>query len=155
MPKDRILPHIILGIVATCNRRVTGKEITDFVQRDLGEFWQVAHSQVYPELKRMTQDGWITCHAVPGNEKEKQYELTAKGREILEQWLAIPNESTPHQKDIFSLKMYFIEDRSDPRVSELLTYQIQVIKSICVILKNVKRNFFRKLMVNMFLMGNI
>lgn len=57
MAKDRILPHIILGIVATCNRRVTGKEITDFVQRDLGEFWQVAHSQVYPELKRMTQDG--------------------------------------------------------------------------------------------------
>lgn len=128
MAKDRILPHIILGIVATCNRRVTGKEITDFVQRDLGEFWQVAHSQVYPELKRMTQDGWITCHAVPGNEKEKQYELTAKGREVLEQWLAIPNESTPHQKDIFSLKMYFIEDRSDPRVSELLTYQIQVIE---------------------------
>lgn len=57
MPKDRILPHIILGIVATCNRRVTGTEITDFVQRNLGEFWQVAHSQVYPELKRMTQDG--------------------------------------------------------------------------------------------------
>ncbi len=46
MAKDRILPHIILGIVATCNRRFTGKEITDFVQRDLGEFWQVAHSQV-------------------------------------------------------------------------------------------------------------
>ena len=46
----------------------------------------------------------------------------------MEQWLAIPNESTPHQKDIFSLKMYFIEDRSDPRVSELLTYQIQVIE---------------------------
>ena len=61
-------------------------------------------------------------------QKEKQYELTAKGREILEQWLAVPNESTPHQKDIFSLKMYFIEDRSDPRVSELLTYQIQVIE---------------------------
>ena len=107
MPKDRILPHIILGIVATCNRRVNGKEITDFVQRDLGEFWQVAHSQVYPELKRMTQDGWITCHAVPGNEKEKQYELTAKGREVLEQWLAVPNESTPHQKDIFSLNYDF------------------------------------------------
>lgn len=68
----------------TSDQRITGKQITDFVQRDLGEFWQVAHSQVYPELKRMTDEGWITCHTVPGNEKEKQYEMTDKGREVLE-----------------------------------------------------------------------
>ncbi|HEM6271994.1 TPA: PadR family transcriptional regulator [Streptococcus suis] len=142
MPKDRILPHIILGILETSDQRITGKRITDFVQRDLGEFWQVAHSQVYPELKRMTDEGWITCHAVPGNEKEKQYEMTDKGREVLEQWLSVPNETTPQQKDVFSLKMFFIEDRDDPRVPELLTYQIEVIEKHLKHLESRKMELF-------------
>ena len=51
--------------------------------------------------------------------------------------------------------MYFIEDRSDPRVSELLTYQIQVIEKHLRHLEKRKEELFRELMVNMFLMGNI
>lgn len=128
MPKERILPHIILGILGMSDERVTGKQITDYVQRDLGEFWQVAHSQVYPELKRMVADEWITCHAVPGNDKERQYEMTAEGRKVLDQWLSIPNDITPLQKDIFSLKMFFIKDKNDPKVRELLTSQIALVE---------------------------
>ncbi|WP_321537941.1 PadR family transcriptional regulator, partial [Streptococcus suis] len=110
----------MLGIMGASGQMVTGKQITDYVQRDLGEFWQVAHSQVYPELKRMTKEELITCHAVPGNEKEKQYAMTATGRQILDEWLSIPNEETPQQRDLFSIKMFFIREKDDPRIPGLL-----------------------------------
>lgn len=124
MPRQRILPHIIMGVIAACDTRVTGKQITDYVYREIGEFWQVAHSQVYPELKRMVQEGTLECYAVPDNDKEKHYALTAKGHQTLEEWLAVPNDETPQQKDIFSLKMFFIRTMDDARIVDLLEGQI-------------------------------
>ncbi|HEL2738361.1 TPA: PadR family transcriptional regulator [Streptococcus suis] len=142
MPKQRILPHIILGIMGASGQMVTGKQITDYVQRDLGEFWQVAHSQVYPELKRMTKEELITCHAVPGNEKEKQYAMTDTGRQILDDWLSIPNEETPQQKDLFSIKMFFIRDKKDPRIPGLLECQIDLVSKHLKHLENRKKELF-------------
>lgn len=142
MPKQRILPHIILGIMGSSGQMVTGKQITDFVQRDLGEFWQVAHSQVYPELKRMTKEGLITCHAVPGNEKERQYAMTEAGSHALEDWLAIPNRDTPQQKDLFSIKLFFIREKDDERVPDLLQSQIELVSKHLKHLNNRKVDLF-------------
>lgn len=128
MSRQRILPHIILGVIAACDSRVTGKQITDYVYREIGEFWQVAHSQVYPELKRMVREGTLEYHAVPDNDKEKHYSLTTKGRQTLEEWLAVPTEETPQQKDIFSLKMFFIRNMDDERIVGLLEGQITLLE---------------------------
>lgn len=106
MPRERILPHIILGIMSSNGGEMLGKDIITFFNREIGEFWQVAHSQVYPELKRMTTEGYLTCHGLPDNDKEKMYRLTAHGQEKLDEWLVIPNQETPKQRDIFSLKMF-------------------------------------------------
>ncbi|HFR3701900.1 PadR family transcriptional regulator [Streptococcus suis] len=142
MPKQRVLPNIILGIMASSGSMVTGKQITEFVQRDLGEFWQVAHSQVYPELKRMTSDQWITCHPVPGNDKEKQYAMTEEGMKILDEWLSVPNEDTPQQKDIFSLKLFFIRNRNDKRIPVLLEGQIELVDKHLRHLEDRKNHLF-------------
>ncbi len=32
--------------------------------------------------------------------------MTATGRQILDEWLSIPNEETPQQRDLFSIKMF-------------------------------------------------
>ena len=49
MPKKRVLPYIILGILKQ-NPGFTGKEITYQFKNEIGEFWKASHSQVYPEL---------------------------------------------------------------------------------------------------------
>ncbi|CYV27793.1 PadR family transcriptional regulator [Streptococcus suis] len=63
MPKQRILPHIILGIMGASGQMVTGKQITDYVQRDLGEFWQVAHSPSLSRIKTYDQGriDYLSC----------------------------------------------------------------------------------------------
>ena len=58
MPKKRILPYIILGILDQ-NPGSTGKFITNQFKNEIGEFWKASHSQIYPELKKMVEDDWI------------------------------------------------------------------------------------------------
>lgn len=142
MPKQRILPHIILGVIDANECRVSGKQITDFVCREIGEFWQVAHSQVYPELKRMVQEGLVEVHAVPDNDKEKHYTMTDLGRAKLEEWLDQPNEETPQQKDIFSLKMFFIRTMDDERIAGHLEGQIDLLEKHLKHLVNRKESLF-------------
>ena len=65
MPKKRILPFINLGII---NNRAS-------------------HSQIYPELKRMVNDGWIAASTSQENAKERYYQITSEGQEVLNHWL--------------------------------------------------------------------
>ncbi|WP_443031011.1 PadR family transcriptional regulator [Streptococcus sp. X13SY08] len=133
-----MLPHIILGVMSTGDEFVLGKHIVEYFQAEVGEFWQAAHSQIYPELKRMTKDGWITVHPVPGNIKEKQYSLTDLGREKLSEWMEEPNRDTPQHRDIFSLKMFFIKKMDDERIPGMIEEQIEVLN------KHLKRLEIRK-----------
>ena len=142
MSKQRILPHIILGVISANESRVSGKQITDYVYREIGEFWQVAHSQVYPELKRMVQEGLLEVHAVPDNDKEKHYSMTEQGQSLLDEWLTVPNEEIPQQKDIFSLRMFFISKMDDERIVGHLEGQIVLLEKHLQHLLNRKETLF-------------
>ena len=97
MPKRRILPFIILGIVS--NRpRITGREITAEFSTEIGDFWKASHSQIYPELRRMVADQWLTTTTSPQNAKEKYYQITTTGQVVLDEWLGHAVDELPiHQ----------------------------------------------------------
>ena len=69
MPKKRTLPYIILGLLAQ-NKEMNGRQITNQFQNEIGEFWKAAHSQIYPELKKMTAEGLIVKSTKADNDKE-------------------------------------------------------------------------------------
>ena len=127
MPAKRILPYVILGIISE-HSQLTGKDITKEFTTDIGEFWKSSHSQIYPELRRMTADQWLKIIPDPDNDKEIHYQLTKAGRQTLNEWLETPNESLPVSKDLFSLKMFFIQDKDDPRMTALIDTQMQLVK---------------------------
>ncbi|MGT2666737.1 PadR family transcriptional regulator [Streptococcus rifensis] len=126
MSQQRILPYIILGMLAN-EDNLTGRQITELFKTEIGNFWKAAHSQVYPELKRMVKEQWVTVHNRPANAKERYYKITSLGQERLDQWISEPND-TPQQKDLFSLKMFFIKDSRDPRIPLLIEAQIDILK---------------------------
>lgn len=123
MPKKRILPYIILGILDQ-NPGLTGKFITNQFKNEIGEFWKASHSQIYPELKKMVEDDWIKQTSDSNNEKEKYYHLTNLGKEKLNSWIDIPINALPVVEDLFSLKLFFIQDPNDPRISTLVNKQL-------------------------------
>lgn len=125
MPQQRTLPYIILGMLAN-EPGLTGRQMADQFETEIGQFWKAGHSQVYPELKRMVDERWISLDLSPTNAKERYYTITDLGQTILNQWILEPN-STPQQKDLFSLKMFFIKDRQDPRIPQLIQEQIHLL----------------------------
>lgn len=128
MPKKRVLPYIILGILNQ-NPDSTGKELTNQFNSEIGEFWKASHSQIYPELKKMLADEWIIGKQTENNEKEIHYSLTAKGSTQLNNWIMQPLKELAVSHDLFSLKLFFINDQSDPRIKELIAEEKALIQN--------------------------
>ncbi|NRN89381.1 hypothetical protein IMAU30044_01008 [Lactobacillus helveticus] len=128
MPKKRILPYIIMGILKQ-NPNSTGKELTNQFNEEIGEFWKASHSQIYPELKKMLADDWITETQKENNEKEINYSLTKKGALQLENWIKQPITELAVSHDLFSLKLFFINDQNDPLIAELINEEKALIKT--------------------------
>ncbi|MBR8658696.1 PadR family transcriptional regulator [Brevibacillus sp. NL20B1] len=73
----------------------------------LQPFWQAKHSQIYPLLAKMEQEGYVEftrVHQIDRPDK-KVYSITEKGREALREWLAEPT-SEPVFRDELFLKSY-------------------------------------------------
>ncbi|ALB46855.1 PadR family transcriptional regulator [Clostridium sp. MF28] len=106
----RTLKYAILGLI---NRNpLTGYDITKEFNSGLVEFWYAKHSQIYPELKKLTDEGLISYETVIQGEKleKKLYTITEKGRKSLQKWLSKDDPLEPTPKDIFKLKAYFCDE---------------------------------------------
>lgn len=106
----RTLKYAILGLI---NRKpLTGYDITKEFNSGLVNFWYAKHSQIYPELKKLTDEGLISFETIIHGEKleKKLYTITDSGKKALQKWLKKddPLEITP--KDIFRLKIYFSDE---------------------------------------------
>ena len=77
----------------------------------LGWFWSARHSQIYPELRRMTELGLIVRDSgMAGENLEKfTYELTDEGRAALAEWVSSPPVYAPN-RDVERLQLIFADD---------------------------------------------
>ncbi|MBD7911296.1 MULTISPECIES: PadR family transcriptional regulator [Clostridium] len=112
----RTLKYAILGLI---NREpLTGYDITKEFNEGLVNFWYAKHSQIYPELKKLTDEGLISYKTIIQGEKleKKLYTITEDGKKDLKTWLVKdePLEQTP--KDIFRLKAYFCDEMDNETV---------------------------------------
>jgi len=106
----RTLKYAILGLI---NRNpLTGYDITKEFNSGLVEFWYARHSQIYPELKKLTDEDLISYETVIQGEKleKKLYTITEKGTKCFQKWLAKEDPLEPTPKDIFRLKAYFCDE---------------------------------------------
>ncbi|GIH09991.1 negative transcription regulator PadR [Rhizocola hellebori] len=98
----------------------TGYQLTRRMQNPIGHFWTANHSQIYPELARLSELGHVTATegAGPGPRAKKTYSLTARGREALADWLPKPAAFQPRNE--VALKAYAAACAADrSRMAEL------------------------------------
>ena len=106
----RTLKYAILGLI---NRNpLTGYDITKEFNSGLVDFWYAKHSQIYPELKKLTDERLISYETIIQGEKleKKLYTITEKGKLCLQNWLVQDDPLEPTPKDIFRLKAYFCDE---------------------------------------------
>ncbi len=124
MAQKNVLKYIILGLLA--RKELAGYDIKKLFEKELGDFWFSNHSQIYPELRHMEDDGLIQSHTkLVGKKLEKKfYQITKSGQEILSAWMDEPLNPPVPTRDEFTMKLYLIDRADDPRIERLFREEI-------------------------------
>lgn len=103
----RTLKYAILGLIS--RKEMSGYDIAREFNAELANFWHAKHSQIYPELKKLTEEGLIEFDVKISGEvlEKKVYRLTPDGAAAFREWLVKDEELEPTPKDVFRLRMYF------------------------------------------------
>ena len=99
---------VILGMVAL--GKTTGYDIKQLVDKSTRNFWAASYGQIYPELKRLEQEGLVAGEDAPsGGRARRSYRLTDAGETALRAWLTSDAEPVWELRDEHSLKLFFAD----------------------------------------------
>jgi PadR family transcriptional regulator AphA len=98
----------VLGLLGL--KPMSGYDIKRAVDRAIRHFWAASYGQIYPELKRLEEAGWIAGKdADRGGRSRRVYRITAAGRRELEGWLH-GYETRIEMRDESLLRLFFADE---------------------------------------------
>jgi len=107
--EDRVttLGYAILGLLS--REDLSGYDLTQRMAGRVGYFWSARHSQIYPELARLEDGGYVTHSVIEqkGRPDKKVYRITAEGLDALKEWVIQPPVPRPI-RDELTLKAYSV-----------------------------------------------
>jgi PadR family transcriptional regulator AphA len=110
--------RVILGMI-TLGRR-SGYEIKQLVDKSTRHFWAASYGQIYPELRRLEEEGLIRGRPEPSGARPRTaYDLTAQGEEALRGWLASPADLIYELRDEGMLKLFFSDAAPEHRLETI------------------------------------
>jgi len=113
------LSHAIM--TALLDGPLSGYDLAREFDTSLGFFWHASHQQIYQELRKLSDQGWLQarCIAQQGKPDKIVYALTPTGRQTLDDWVAEPSKRKPAKDDLL-VKLYNV-GHSDvaPLVAEI------------------------------------
>lgn len=94
------LAHAILA--SLIDTSCSGYDLAKRMESSVGFFWQASHQQIYRELSKLDQLGWITSEIITqqGRPDKKVYSVTQQGKQQLQEWIAKPCEPMPIKDDL-------------------------------------------------------
>lgn len=98
------LRHALLGLLAAAP--ASGYELTKQFEISLGNAWGARHSQIYPELRRLAEEGLLEA-GDEGARGRKEYTITPEGREELRRWL-VETEPDRSARNEALLRVFFL-----------------------------------------------
>src|SRR3954469_11287039 len=106
------LRHAVLGLLAI--EPSTGYELAHRFDSSLSNAWHASHSQIYPELARLSEAGMVEIVG-EGARNSRTYAVTEAGREELRDWMLSrePNRSQRNETAVrwFLVALLDPEDR--------------------------------------------
>lgn len=103
------LKYALLGFLST--EPASGYTLAQEFGESMGWFWSASHSQIYPELHRLEEQGLIGSQEVPGEgaKIKKIYRISDAGRVELQHWVVQEHEYPPI-RDAERIKLVFLDD---------------------------------------------
>ncbi len=99
------LPHAIM--TALIDDDMSGLELAKSFEASLGLFWRATHQQIYQELHKLADKGWLNKREVSQRGKPNKivYGLTRMGRDALSDWVYSQSKVQPVKDDLM-IKLY-------------------------------------------------
>ncbi|WP_026675023.1 PadR family transcriptional regulator [Alkalihalobacterium bogoriense] len=125
MAQENYTKYAILGLLTTeCK---TGYDIKQMIDRSLTYFWKISYGQIYPTLKKLVEEelATVTTTAQEGKPDKKEYEITEKGKQFLQQWLHESSAQLPIEKNELLLKLFFSRhQKTDTVIFQVEQYKV-------------------------------
>jgi DNA-binding PadR family transcriptional regulator len=99
------LAHAILAALLDCP--CSGYDLRKRFEGSVGFFWQASFQQIYRELGKLEEQGWVESEAIvqQGRPDKKVYAVTAVGETVLQDWIQEPCEMAPLRDELL-VKMF-------------------------------------------------
>lgn len=100
--------EVLLGLLTI--ESMSGYDLGLTIRGSIGFFWNESYGQIYPNLKKLQSDGFVTSKAERQNGRPDRriYSITEAGRERLREWLAVPPQPEIPRNELL-LKLFFGE----------------------------------------------
>ncbi len=105
------LRHALLGHLSW--GRYSGYALMKHFQRSLAYAWPARHSQIYPELARLRQEGLIRQTEDEGPRRRKLYAETERGRDEVRRWLREEPNRTVRSEAVLRIFLLWLLDRDE------------------------------------------
>ena len=98
--------EVLLGLLTI--ESMSGYDLGLTIRGSVGHFWNESYGQIYPNLKKLANDGLVSCKTErqKGKPDRRIYSITNKGRERLQKWLAVPPQPEIPRNELL-LKLFF------------------------------------------------
>jgi DNA-binding PadR family transcriptional regulator len=103
-PRRQVLRHALLGLLA--DQPMSGYELSRRFEASVGSTWSAGHSQIYPELVRLAEEGLVES-GEPGPRGRKTYAITSAGSDAVREWLS-DTEPDRTVRDEAALRTFFL-----------------------------------------------
>ena len=119
-PQMPATSYAILGMLSLAP--MSGYELTQSVDKTIAHFWTISKSQVYAELSRLENLGFLRGTEIEQERlpDKRTYELTVEGGRALDEWLTTAGAEYSRLRSVPLLKMFFAHRLKRDAIDELL-----------------------------------
>lgn len=135
------LSHAIM--TALLEDEMSGYELAKAFDVSLGLFWHASHQQIYQELRKLSDKGWLHKQTVPQTGKPDKivYGLTSEGHRALQEWV-FGDSRVQEAKDDLWVKLYNLSTDNVSRLrGELIERRDQMMQRLYLYEKIRRRHY--------------
>ena len=115
------LTHAIM--TALIEDEMSGYDLARAFDNSIGFFWHASHQQIYRELRKLKELGWVSRRSEKqrGKPDRHLYSLTALGRDALDDWvLEADRGRLQESKDDLYIRLYNLSEGNLEHLREML-----------------------------------
>ena len=113
------MPYGLLGLLSYTD--ATGYDLTKIFEDSLNYFWHAQSSQIYRELCRMEQNGWVVSRSVVQDKRPNKhvYAITEQGRVEYARWLSESAPPFDYPHEALLMRIFFGADNAQATLEML------------------------------------